>query len=213
MLDYEIIDSNTPIEILEKFLLAADNDDSPAAVNMVMHDWKNKPNTFLYKLYIEKIYDSANRGIYLVHKNEQGEIISGTGLSRWAVDDNVALFFSRSYVIPKYRGSSPHRFGKNSWLLHEYAKQYNYKVAVITVNDYNRKFVSVTNKLNTIDKEHEVVNGEYYRKSGRKFLKTELHPQPVMINYTPQWIVYHLLDEAYKSKLTSILQQIEIKNQ
>lgn len=212
MIDHEIIDSNTPIEALERFLLAADNDDSPAAVNMRMDDWRNKPNTFLYKLYIEKIYDSINRGIYIVHKDEQGEIISGTGLSSWSVDDNVALLFSRSYVIPKYRGRSPHKFGKNYWALHDYAKTYGYKVSMITVNEYNRKYVRVANKLNTPNDEHQIVNGEYHTKSGKKFL-TELYPQPVMINYTPQWIVYHLLDAAYKSKLTSILQQIEVKNQ
>lgn len=213
MLDYTIVDSNTPIEFFSDFLSVAEHDDSPAAVNMVMTDWENRPNSFLYKLYIEKIYDKANRGIYLLHHLNDSSVISGTGLSSWDMDNNVSLFFSRSYVVPKHRGTAPHRFGKNVWLLHEYAKKYNYKAAVITVNDYNKRYVSTTNKLNTTEKDYTVIDGEYYTKSGRKFLKTDLYPAQVLINFTPQWIVYHMLDEHYENVLLNTLQKLEVPNQ
>lgn len=213
MLDYTIVDSNTPIEIFNDFLSAAEYDDSPAAINMVMHDWENRPNSFLYKLYVEKIYDKVNRGAYLLHHDSDGSVISGTGLSSWTTDDNVSLFFSRSYVVPKHRGTAPHRFGKNVWLLQQYAKEYNYKAAVITVNDYNKRYVSTTHKLNTTEKDYTVINGEHYTKTGRKFLKTDLYPNPVMINFTPQWVVYHMLDEDYEDVLLNTLQKLEVTDQ
>jgi len=210
-MSFQLIDSTTPMEVLENFCREADNDTSTGAVNMRMDDWQNKPNCFLYKLYVEKIYDASNRGGYFLQSNDAGEIISGAGFGQWNLDSNICLLFSRTYVLPKYRkhlrnSSARHFF----WQLFLHMKQYDYKGALLTTDDYNRNIAVYVHEYNSLEQEHTVIDGEHYTKDGRKFVPNYIYPKKLMVNYVPQTVLYYCTDSEYYETLLNTFKQIEV---
>lgn len=208
-MSFQLIDSNTPIEFLESFCRAAENDPSPAAQNMVLADWENASGSFLYKLYVEKTYDEVNRGGYLLQIKDD-KIISGSGFSQWTVDTNVCLLYARTYVLPEYRNIGKQRIGKYIWEQLQYLRKFQYKVALATFDHYNEHIVKVLNGYNSLEKEYTIVDGEYYNKHGRKFVPNEVYPNKVYINSTVQSVVYYCEDPTYKETLLNTLKQCEV---
>ena len=209
LMSFQLIDSSVSLDYLEPFCRAAENDPSPAAQNMVILDWEKSPGSFLYKLYVDKIYDKENKGGYLLQIKD-GQIISGSGFSKWNVDENVCLLYSRTYVLAEHRNNGAQRVGRYSWEQLKYMRAYQYKAGMITFNEYNARIVELLNGYNSAERTHTVVNGEYYNRHGRKFVPSITYPKKVNINHTDQIVVYYCDDASYKETLLNTLKKHEI---
>ena len=183
-------DSNSPKELLMEFCKHAENDPLPGASNMVLDNWENNPASFMYKLYIEKIYDKENGGRYFTQV-EDGKVTMGMGVNMWDKDNNIALFATRLYRIPEMRGVGEKfitQFGHIVVQMHDFAIECGYKAAMVTNNHYNLKM-----KENYKRDQHKIDES-----IGRIYIH---YDQPITVNYTKQWPAYVLYDDSYEDLL------------
>lgn len=217
----ERVDSSYPIDKLMPFCEAAINDDRPAAVNMRPEDWQNRPNTFLYCLYIEKRYD-GNRACYYIYR-ENGKIVAGHGYYPFEADPNMYVQ-SRVYSIPSHikplgrsKLTTSNMLGS---LLADKALTQNYIGSIISLEHYNEQ---LADKIVRITQPHrypnyyfdtQIVNGRVIKP--RHYKDYGLRTQPMkkygtcMIKGVPQIVIYHLFDEDYRDELFKNLDKVKV---
>ena len=208
----EWFDSTTPIERVHRFCESALADPSPAAANYTPTDWQSRPETLMYKMFIEKVFDRENGGGYVVSTNGI-DYFSGAGFCQWAADPNTCLYLTRMYTNTAYRAAPESRIIHIQFHLYDLLKELGYKAFVSSTNEYNLRILKGAYETNNpANFPNYYFDGEnhYTSKQGRRFIPIELFDAPVIINYTKQWVTYHCVDESYEPTLLAILNELAI---
>ena len=208
----EWFDSDTPIEKVSKFCEAALTDSRPAAVNYTPTEWQNRPETLMYKMFIEKVYDRENGGGYVVSTNGI-DYFSGAGFCRWSDDPNTCLYLTRMYTNISYRGSPESRIIHIQFHLYDLLKELGYKAFLSSTNEYNLRLLKGACETNNpANFPNYYFDGEnhYTSKEGRRIIPAKMYDKPLMINYTKQWLSYYCIDPSYEPTLLAILNELAI---
>ena len=161
----------------------------PSSENMRLQDWQCTPNSLLYLLRKTNRF-SCNQGLFTC-LYDQTRLVALSGCYRSEWDQNVVIGGVRAWVIPEYRA----RYLQARWLLSaqkNWAYQNNCAVFCLSFNDYNKKLMNIITR-----------SGKYQNKAkkGVGYTRPDFYDnftllqQKVMIQYTPQWVVYQNLRE------------------
>ena len=145
------IDSNYEDDdgLLQMFCESASKDPHPAARNMEFYNWEKRPETLLYKIYIEKLFDTG--GYFLMLEN--GVFTAGSGYYTFEYDSNVAVSPVRLYAAPTtstYRRARNMSYVSYKFLDEEIFKKY--KGQVFFLNYYNEYGVEYTLRAGNVKK-------------------------------------------------------------
>ena len=179
---FEKIDSLTPYPVVQEWCNTFV--DTP---NMSTDDWQSKPETFLYKLYIEELYDEKNQGQYSV-SIEDGKIISGAGSCRLH-DSDYMILGHRGYTSPGKRNRENYKFLQHQTLKGWDLYQRYYQGYILSFNENNLTYADKYVRLNTVTKDTTQSRG-LFRNKGRIIMPMEKHPDLLKINFTPQVVLY-----------------------
>lgn len=190
-----------PDHYLLNFCESAVADNRDAAVNMDPVDYENKPHTLLYKLYVEKVFDSGGYGLYI--ENEQ--VLGGSGYYASSWHPDLYVYAVRSYTPPNM--FKKYSMSDMMYEQMELIKNRGGNCCMITWNEYNiplmNRFLYVNQPEN--HKYSFCENGLWYRKTGVRIQPHQLLEFPVTYNYTKQWVTYIMFDQKFESEFTSIL--------
>jgi hypothetical protein len=207
----EKIDSSYPLLPLISFCSKSLDDSRPNAINMDPIDWKNKPHTFLYLLYIEKRFDGPRAGYLVYHDKE--EIVAGAGWYSSDWDTNIFVA-SRMYTIPgQLKGLSLKDANSTNDLvysLEDFCIKDGYLGGCHTTELYNEHLVDRSIKIN--DKSRypdyhnvtETISGrtlitKEFRKANVR-MRSLKKIGPYLIKNTNQLIFYSLYDPTYEEE-------------
>ncbi len=170
-------------------------DPSPAFDNMWAEDWNAKSNTLPYILNKTEKFRPGSGDYFVVYDNDT--IVGMGGVCYSSFNKFIALAGVRTWVNPHYR---------NRALLKEHLLPYHRAWAVankcrqiaLTFNDYNKNIAEIfkRNRAGTPRLEHNL----FY--NGLEELKF-----PVIIQKTPQWVIYERLDSSWNFNWDCISQK------
>ena len=185
---------------LLNFCKSAVADNRDAAVNMDPVDYENKPHTLLYKLYVEKVFDSGGYGLYI----ENDQVLGGSGYYATSWHPDLFVYAVRSYTPPNM--FKKYSMSDIMYEQIELIKKLGGNSCMITWNQYNlplmKKFLHVNVPEN--HRNSFIENGLWYRKPGIRLNPHLELPFPVTFNYTKQWVTYILLDDTFGSEFLEI---------
>jgi hypothetical protein len=143
----------------------AEFSDDLTAENVQVLDWKNRPETVLNQIFIQKIYDCENGGYFVYEKD--GKYVCGVGCYPFEQDDSIAVFPVRLYISTdlgmKERIQLMRKLIQHTFIR---AIKDNYRAAVFFLNDHNlwrakatiaymnvrkNKYLSFVPKIKTFD--------------------------------------------------------------
>jgi hypothetical protein len=182
-----------PVKILDDIVLlcqqAEQEQTKPAYENMKVKDWETNTNSLLYILQKTSRF-SKNQGMFsCLYDQEKLIAISGCYTCDW--DTNVVIGGVRAWVVPEYRA----RYLQSLYLLpaqKRWALENKCAVFALTFNDYNKKLMNIITR-----------SGKYQNKAKKGVGHTRpefydnfvLLPKKVIIQYTPQWVIFEKLRE------------------
>lgn len=192
--DIVYFDSNSPKDLLIELCEEATRDNMPGSQNLSLVNWEKNPATLLYKIYIEKVYDESSRGKYMGVLGKDGKIMCAFGCMPWDKDPNTCLMPTRLYLRTTDRGygNKDHytkRFKVPQLAMNEQCIRLGYKATIITHNQYN---LFLRESVHRSSREENYMIFDYY-------------DDPVVVNYTKQWAMYHCFDESYREELIEVL--------
>ena len=158
----------------------------PAHANMWDDEWETATHTLPYLLEIEKRFEHGKFCVLYHNK----EIIGCSGVYQSDFSKDICLVGIRSWIHKAHRG----KFLLGRYVYPEqikWAKQHNYKHAVISFNDYNKDLrnVFLRNGLGIV--KNRQVDSLFYNGVNEVDF-------PVEIKYTKQWILYEKLDPTWE---------------
>ncbi len=166
--------------------LSTVTDSSPAFENMWDADWTNKPNTLPYILERTDKFQSPHGDYFIIYDDLQPVGMGGIYFSSF--NRFIALAGVRTWVNPAYRNRA--LLKENLLPYHKaWAVKNNCRQVALTFNEYNKNIVEIfkRNRAGTPRLEHNLFyNG-----------LVELG-FPVVIQKTPQWVIYEPLDQDWK---------------
>lgn len=175
--------------------LAQIKDPSPAFENMWDSDWANKPNTLPYLLEKTNKFNAPNGDYFVIY--DDNAVVGMGGVYYSNVNKFIAIAGVRTWVNPVYR---------NRALLKEHLLPYhrawavknNCRQVALTFNDYNKNIVQIfkRNRAGTPRLEHNL----FY--NGLEELSF-----PVIIQKTPQWVIYEKLNKDWEFNWATIQAQ------
>ena len=201
-----IYNSITPIDQdLINFSQESHQDDRPAAQNMHYENWVNKPHTMLYKLYKEQLFDGDCSG-YITIK-DRTKIIAGSGFHPLFEDTNMIATCIRAYTLRGFNQVRQHGIIQNC--MQDIAKSHGMKGEVLTFNEYNLELMEKCYNINLPDNYSgyfQDSNGNHWRNSKYRITPWK-KSGPYNINYTKQWMLYHMYDHEYESTFLKNMKQ------
>jgi hypothetical protein len=167
----------------------------PAASNMWANDWVNESHTLPNLIYIQKRFNSPNGQFTLLLSDNN--IIGCAGVYISEFSSTFAIAGCRTWISTPYRNmllAREHLLPKQkSW-----AQTNNLEAIGLTFNSYNKNLAKIWEK----------------RRLGEKRTEREMHHMfynglekidfPVLIQDTPQWIIYEKLKESWNFDWGSI---------
>jgi hypothetical protein len=172
-------------------------DDNQSSVNMWSDDVNNH-HTLPYILENTNRFDGINGEFFVLFDGDKIAACGGVYLSDFS--KQIALAGVRTWVNQDYRHLSLHR----NYLLVEHKKwcvERQVKLVALSFNDYNKNIIEIfkrnrlgekNNRINNREPKHIFYNG------------VEEVGFPVMIQYTPQWVIYESLDKDFLFDWTTI---------
>lgn len=195
---YITISSKTPIKDVLHFAMEADG---VASENMYSSDWETNPATFLYKLYVQKVFDEENKGFYVAYVCD-GKIVAGSGL--WRLHDtNYCIHAARAFTLTEYKSRTRKFWQWYTKKIWEYGNL-NYDGYIACFNQYNRDLFETGYEINNVEPTR--VDKYLYIKD-RVFIPYKKWNNISIVNYTPQFILYNSINKL--SELETYLGQIE----
>jgi hypothetical protein len=162
-----------------------------AGVNMWSDDWQNKNNTLPYILENTSRFDGTTGQFFILFENDEIVACSGVYISNF--NNYIALAGVRTWVKKEYRHLSLNK----DYLLVEHKKwciNRNIKLIALTFNDYNKNIIQIF-KRNRLGESNARVNK---REPNNLFYNgIEEVEFPVIIQHTPQWVIYEKLDKSF----------------
>lgn len=164
------------------------SNDDPAYENMWADNWQDQPNTVPYILTNTQKYSSINGDFNIVYDKKT---IAGCAAVYIAPFNNkIALAGVRTWITPEYRNKLIAR----EYLLpahKQWAINNKCHTVALTFNDYNKN-------LRTIWRKRRLGENRSVREPHHMFYSNfnELE-YPVLIQQTPQWVIYEQLSDSY----------------
>ena len=180
-------------EEIKEFCKKAENETKleKTKANMKANNWKQFPESLLYRLYKSRKYDEENGAIVLVYYDDELCAISGVEKHT----SEIAIIAKRLYVLRKYRTIPIF----SMFILRpqiEWAKKNNMKACLITINEYQRD--TVLRIFKRAQKRSAVVLGRELYPDGNLFEEMQIYPVKIFINGEYQYIISYLIDKNYK---------------
>lgn len=157
-------------------------DPSPAARNMELLDWENRPETLWNHVFKQRTYDTG--GFYYLEKD--GEAVAAAGYYKLP-NENIAVGPTRLYT--KYDMSHFARVKHATTIMRHVTDEIiseKFIGAMCFVNEYNLNLKKIIPMNDTPGKKNRYGNRKM------KFLP---YHQPVNYLYTKQWAMYQVFEE------------------
>lgn len=182
---------------------SAESDDRTAAINMSLCDWKNQSHTLMYKLRVEKIYDTGGYGLYM----KDGVPVAGSGYYVSDLNEHVFSTATRAYTVEGVKDNFNYIQGKIWHDQLDILRKTNCKIALMSFNEYNKGLVEKSIKINDPANWSTSFceNGIWYRKPGKRIQPLKAVPFPVYFNYVKQYIIYTVFDKDFEKEFLNIL--------
>ena len=155
--------------------------------NMSPVNWEENKESLLYRIYVKGFFDNEKGMLTLVYYNN--ELISLSGVESYSND--VAIMAKRYFVLRAYR---PYPFLHNFMLdpQLEWALKRKFKVALLTINEYQKNTVFSLIKRSKENK--AFILGKKIKMP--KYKDFTIHPEIVKLNNSFQYILYKDLEES-----------------
>ena len=172
--------------------------DKNAASNMWSDNWENKTNTLPYILEKTNRFDGTTGEFFILYDGDNIAACGGVYISEF--HNQIALAGVRTWVRDKYRHLSVNK----DYLLVEHKKwctNRDIKIIALSFNSYNKNIIEIF-KRNRLGEKNNRIN---YREPKHMFyIGLEEVNFPVIIQYTPQWVIYEKLDKDFKFDWASL---------
>ena len=192
--------SHTDNSLVSELCYRSESDVRPAAVNMAPRNWQDNPNTLLYKLISEGMFDTGGYGIVTTDSGP----VAGSGYhpSTWHPD--IWIQGTRSYTLPGHH--SNYTQGELWHTQCDLATERGAKILMVPFNRYNIKLRDQGVKLNDPDtyRQSFCEAGLWYRAPGRRIQPVKPLSHSVEYQHTEQWIFYHVLDWSWHREFLDI---------
>ena len=178
----------------------AEGDHRPAVENMQARSWQDNPNTLLYKLHTEKLYDTGGYGIV----SDDSGVIAGGGWHQMSWHPDIYYIGNRTYTVPGKNHTLPQNL---LWEQHyRLSKRQGAKIILGSFNSYNRRYIERGIAINDPENHPGAFqsDGEWYRAPGKLLLPLKTIDHSVSIAHTEQWIFYHVIDPDFESEFIDI---------
>jgi hypothetical protein len=177
--------SDTKVTEFFSFLQSQQNLNDPAWTNMWDDDWQNKPNTLPYILTKTTKYSNTDGEFHIVY--DKKKVVACGGVSKLATNSLIALAGTRTWIAEQYRNQSIARNyllpEHKAWAINQGCKQ-----VALTFNDYNKNIITIWKRTRLGEKR---TSREPRHMFYNNFNELTF---PVVIQYTPQWVIYEQLD-------------------
>lgn len=179
------------------FLANIDTDDA-ANENMWHSDWHNQPNTLPYILTKTNKFTGESGEFYLVI--DDGKIVACGGVQIAHFCNKIALCGVRTWIAKEYRNKMiiakillP---ANKAWAIEHGCKQ-----IALTFNEYNKNLARLWTRVRAGEEADRISKrtADMMFYNGVNELK-----YPVVIQYTPQWLIYEKLDPEWDFRWDSI---------
>jgi len=172
-------------------------DDNQSSANMWSDDMNNH-HTLPYILENTNRFDGVNGEFFVLFDGDKIAGCGGVYLSDF--NKHIALAGVRTWVSQDYRHLSLHR----DYLLIEHKKwciERHVKLIALSFNDYNKNIIEIFKRNRLGEKNNRINNREPKHMFYTGIGEVEF---PVMIQYTPQWVIYENLDKDFEFDWTTI---------
>lgn len=190
---------------VQQLCKAANGDDRPAAVNMRLDDWKNKNNTLMYKLRIDKTFDTGGYGVFF----QENTPVAGSGFYASEWHDQVFVTATRAYTVQGVKDNFNYIQGEVWHNQLDQIKERGGKIGLMSFNHYNKHMAETTVSINNPENWSKSFceDGKWYRKPGKRIQPLKAVPYPVIFNYTEQWLVYTVFDEDFEKDFLAMCEK------
>ena len=165
--------------------------------NMKGNDWKEYPESLMYRVYNSLKYYNGNGALSLLY--DKDGICALSGIEKH--NDEVAIMSKRLYVLRKYRFMPI----MSTFLIKpqiDWAEEKGFKACLITVNEYQRH--TVLQLFKRMQSRRAIVFGEQIYEDGNIYEQMSILPVKVFINGEDQYIIVHKLDKNYDLKIEEL---------
>lgn len=184
----EIVDNDDVVQDIIEFCKEAAGANENASENMSVDDWKNKGETLMYLLLIEKRFSKNKGRLDLLYNEDKIIALSGVYISDF--DPLVAIGAVRGWILKEYR---------HTWYLGKYvfptqcdwAQKQGAKIFLMTFNDYNLPIAKMFERSAN-------GRGVIGIKTGHFYKGMELHPKPLLIKNIFQWALKKTLEKGFE---------------
>jgi hypothetical protein len=155
-------------------------------------DDANNQHTLPYILANTIRFDGVNGEFFILFDNDKIAACGGVYISDF--NRHIALAGVRTWVNQDYRHLSLHR----DYLLVEHKKwciERQVKLIALSFNDYNKNIIEIFKRNRLGEKNNRINNRE---PKHMFYTGIEEVGFPVMIQYTPQWVIYEKIDKDFK---------------
>jgi hypothetical protein len=164
----------------------------PAACNMWSDNWIFENNTLPYILERSARFKEPNGQFFILTHNEK--IIGCSGVYESQFNPNIAIAGVRTWIDQDYRNNSINR----EYLLpaqKKWAEDKGYKIIALTFNDYNKNIIQIFKRNRLGEKNNRLGSREPYHLFYNGLNEVDF---PVVIQHTPQWVIYEKLDPSWE---------------
>ena len=165
--------------------------DQPASVNLWSDDWVNNNHTLPYILTNTRRFDGVNGEFFILY--DKDKIIACSGVYISDFNKYIAIAGVRTWISKDYR----HLILNKGYLLVEHKKwatNNNIKMIALSFNEYNKNIIQIFKRNRLGEKPGRINSREPHH-----MFYSGLHEVnfPVIIQYTPQWVIYEKLNDTF----------------
>lgn len=186
------------VEFFEFLKTEATDDRQLARANLWHDDWKAHANTIPHILKHTDRFNGTRGEFYVIFAGNSIIGCGGVYVSEFSADIGIAGV--RTWINKDYRHLSLNK----DYLLVAHKKWCNdrrLKVIALSFNDYNKNIIQIFKRNRLGEK-----NGRINSRELHHLFFTGLNevPFPVIIQHTPQWVIYEKIDPCWEFDWNSI---------
>lgn len=172
--------------------------DQPASINLWSADWQSNSHTLSYILTNTNRFDGVNGDFHILY--DDSNIVGCSGVYKSEFNKDIVIAGVRTWVKKEYR----HLALNKDYLLVEqkkWAVDRNAKIIALSFNEYNKNIIQIFKRNRLGEK-----SGRIESREPRHMFYNGLQEVnfPVMIQYTPQWVIYEKIDHTFDFDWNSI---------
>lgn len=172
--------------------------DQPASINLWSADWQSNSHTLSYILTNTDRFNGVNGDFYILY--DDSNIVGCSGVYKSEFNKDIVIAGVRTWVKKEYR----HLALNKDYLLVEqkkWAVDRSAKIIALSFNEYNKNIIQIFKRNRLGEK-----SGRIESREPRHMFYNGLQEVnfPVMIQYTPQWVIYEKIDHTFDFDWNSI---------